>query len=87
MDARELRRLKPELDAFLDRYVPLFGRAENYEHAHNSCKVCWQAASDAMWKTSPNRYRGASCARCRNLWLKESGGQRGRENKGDAAHY
>lgn len=33
MDARALRRLKPELDSFLDRYVPLFGRAENYEHA------------------------------------------------------
>ena len=33
MDARQLRRLKPELDSFLDRYVPLFGRPENYEHA------------------------------------------------------
>src|SRR5438270_8049954 len=26
MDARELRRLKPELDAFLERYEPLFGQ-------------------------------------------------------------
>lgn len=33
MDARELRRLKPELDTFLDRYVPMFGRPENHEHA------------------------------------------------------
>ena len=33
MDARELRRLKPELDSFLDRYAPLFGRPENHEHA------------------------------------------------------
>ncbi len=33
MDARQLRRLKPELDSFLDRYVPRFGRVENHEHA------------------------------------------------------
>lgn len=26
MDARDLRRLKPELDAFVERYAPLFGR-------------------------------------------------------------
>jgi SRSO17 transposase len=26
MDARELRRLKPELDSFLERYAPLFGQ-------------------------------------------------------------
>jgi SRSO17 transposase len=33
MDARELRRLKPELEAFLDRYAPLFGRPEAQGHA------------------------------------------------------
>ena len=33
MDGRQLRRLKPELDAFLDRYLPLFGRVENHPHA------------------------------------------------------
>jgi SRSO17 transposase len=33
MDGKQLRRLKPELDTFLDRYVPLFGREENYQHA------------------------------------------------------
>lgn len=33
MDARELRRLKPELEVFLERYVGLFGRVENGEHA------------------------------------------------------
>jgi SRSO17 transposase len=33
MDAKELRRLKPELEAFLDRYAPLFGRPEAREHA------------------------------------------------------
>jgi SRSO17 transposase len=33
MDAIQLRRLKPELDQFMDRYLPLFGRAENQPHA------------------------------------------------------
>lgn len=33
MDARELRRLKPELESFLDRYAPLFGRSEAQGHA------------------------------------------------------
>jgi SRSO17 transposase len=33
MDGSQLRRLKPELESFLDRYVGLFGRAENHEHA------------------------------------------------------
>lgn len=33
MDARELRRLRPELEVFLERYVELFGRIENGEHA------------------------------------------------------
>lgn len=34
MDAKELRRLKPELESFLDRYAPLFGRPEAQGHAH-----------------------------------------------------
>jgi SRSO17 transposase len=33
MDARDLRPLRRELDQFLDRYQPLFGRAENGTHA------------------------------------------------------
>ncbi len=33
MDGEQLRRLKPELDMFLDRYLPLFGREENHGHA------------------------------------------------------
>ena len=33
MDGSQLRRLKPELESFLDRYLGLFGRAENQEHA------------------------------------------------------
>jgi len=33
MDANQLRRLKPELECFLDRYLPLFGRPENQPHA------------------------------------------------------
>jgi len=33
MDEQQLRRLKPELDRFLDRYAPLFGRDENQAHA------------------------------------------------------
>lgn len=33
MDGKQLRRLKPELDAFLERYFALFGRPENHEHA------------------------------------------------------
>ena len=33
MDGNQLRRLKPELESFLDRYLGLFGRAENQEHA------------------------------------------------------
>lgn len=33
MDGKQLRRLKPELDMFLDRYLPLFGRDENHQHA------------------------------------------------------
>lgn len=33
MDVKELRRLKPELESFLDRYVPLFGRTEAQAHA------------------------------------------------------
>jgi SRSO17 transposase len=34
MDVHELRRLKPELDLFLERYAPLFGRDEAQDHAH-----------------------------------------------------
>src|SRR5215210_3633397 len=33
MDVKELRRLKPELESFLDRYAPLFGRPEARAHA------------------------------------------------------
>jgi SRSO17 transposase len=33
MDGPQLRALKPELDRFLDRYAPLFGRDENQAHA------------------------------------------------------
>jgi SRSO17 transposase len=33
MDVKELRRLKPELESFLDRYAPLFGRSEAQVHA------------------------------------------------------
>lgn len=33
MDGKQLRQLKPELDAFLERYLPLFGREENHQHA------------------------------------------------------
>lgn len=33
MDGTQLRRLKPELESFLDRYLGLFGRAENQQHA------------------------------------------------------
>src|SRR4051812_14627168 len=33
MDVKELRRLKPELESFLDRYAPLFGRPEAQAHA------------------------------------------------------
>lgn len=33
MDAKERRRLKPELASFLDRYAPLFGRPEAQGHA------------------------------------------------------
>src|SRR5436853_2901013 len=32
MDVQELRRLKPELEMFLERYAPLFGRDEAQEH-------------------------------------------------------
>ena len=32
MDATGLRSLKPELNVFLNRYLPHFGRAENHEH-------------------------------------------------------
>ncbi|MDY3555968.1 IS701 family transposase [Gemmata sp. JC717] len=34
MDVQALRQLKPELDRFLDRYAPLFGRDEAAAHAH-----------------------------------------------------
>jgi SRSO17 transposase len=34
MDVKALRQLKPELDGFLDRYAPLFGRDEAQDHAH-----------------------------------------------------
>jgi len=33
MDGTQLHRLKPELDLFLERYLPLFGRCENHGHA------------------------------------------------------
>ena len=33
MDESQLLALKPELDRFLDRFVPLFGRDENQAHA------------------------------------------------------
>lgn len=33
MDVQQLRRLKPELQGYLDRYVPWFGRPEAQEHA------------------------------------------------------
>jgi SRSO17 transposase len=34
MDVQALRQLKPELDLFLDRYAPLFGRDEAQDHAN-----------------------------------------------------
>jgi SRSO17 transposase len=34
MDVQALRQLKPELDLFLERYAPLFGRDEAQDHAH-----------------------------------------------------
>lgn len=34
MDVKALRQLKPELDGFLERYAPLFGRDEAQDHAH-----------------------------------------------------
>ena len=34
MDVQALRQLKPELDRFLTRYAPLFGRDEAQDHAH-----------------------------------------------------
>jgi len=33
MDVQQLRQLKPELDLFLERYAPLFGRDEARDHA------------------------------------------------------
>jgi SRSO17 transposase len=33
MDGKQLRRLKPELDLFVERYLPWFGRSENQPHA------------------------------------------------------
>src|SRR5947207_9776090 len=33
MDAQSLRSLRPELESFLSRYLPLFGREENRGHA------------------------------------------------------
>ena len=33
MDAKSLRSLKPELEVFLSRYLPHFGRDENHAHA------------------------------------------------------
>ncbi len=33
MDGKQLRGLKPELDTFLDRYLPQFEREENHQHA------------------------------------------------------
>lgn len=33
MDAKSLRELRPELELFLDRYLPKFGREENRAHA------------------------------------------------------
>lgn len=33
MDGKQLRQLRPELEMFLARYLPLFGRSENHEHA------------------------------------------------------
>lgn len=33
MDGKQLRRLMPELEVFLNRYLPLFGRPENHGHA------------------------------------------------------
>ncbi len=33
MDEQQLLALKPELDRFLDRFAPLFGRDENQVHA------------------------------------------------------
>ena len=33
MDETQLLALKPELDHFLDRFAPLFGRGENQAHA------------------------------------------------------
>jgi SRSO17 transposase len=35
MDITQLRRLRPELEAFLDRYAPLFGRPEAQAHARH----------------------------------------------------
>jgi SRSO17 transposase len=33
MDGKQLRRFRPELEVFLKRYLPLFGKEENHAHA------------------------------------------------------
>jgi SRSO17 transposase len=33
MDGKQLRRFRPELEVFLKRYLPLFGREDNHAHA------------------------------------------------------
>ena len=35
MDGKQLRSLKPELELFLERFLPLFGRVENQAHANH----------------------------------------------------
>ncbi len=34
MDVQALRQLRPELELFLERYAPHFGRDEAQDHAH-----------------------------------------------------
>jgi hypothetical protein len=73
MDGTQLRRLKPELDTFLNRYLPLFGREENHPHAQRFVQGLLGTQERRNAENIAEVIGGASFAPYRSLSLKEHG--------------
>ena len=66
MDVQALRRLKPELDQFLERYLPLFGRDEAQDHAHRFVQGLLLGGDRRSVENIAEAIDGCVVRRCRN---------------------
>jgi hypothetical protein len=67
MDAKSLRSLRPELELFLSRYTPLFGRDENHVHAMGIVQGLLAAGERRNVENIAESVDGVWFAPCRSL--------------------